>query len=50
MLWYNPLQNTIYCGKLVSTTYHYYQGENRLTANKSQRGGRVWSALLSPWI
>jgi hypothetical protein len=28
MSWYNPLQNTIYCGKLKITTYYVYQGES----------------------
>jgi len=32
MSWYNPLQNTIYCGKLEITTYHNYQGDSSYQA------------------
>jgi hypothetical protein len=46
MLWYNPLQNTIYCGKLRFTTYHVYWGVHQRNLKICQRGGSVWSELL----
>ncbi len=50
MLWYNLLQNTIYCGILECTTYRRYQGANRRNVNISHGGGPAWSEPLSPWI
>jgi hypothetical protein len=49
MLWYNPLQNTIYCGKLESTAYHVYGGVSWRDLRTCQIGGSVWSELLLPW-
>ena len=48
MLWYNPLQNTIYCGTLESTTYYVYGGGNQGDLSLCQRGDSEWSEPLLP--
>ncbi len=47
MSWYNPLQNTISCGKLRNTTYHVYGGDSG-AAFQDLRGDRVWIEPLWP--
>jgi len=48
MSWYYPLQNTIYCGKLRSTTYHIYQGDSSAASKSLARGDLVWTEPLLP--
>jgi hypothetical protein len=48
MLWYNPLKNTIYCGKLKSITYYVYGGGSQSDLSACRRGVSGWSELLLP--
>jgi len=42
MLWFNLLQNTIYCGKLHLTSYQHYEkvGWGSLVKNEEKLGGK----------
>lgn len=42
MLWFNLLQNTIYCGKLHLTSYRHYEnvGWDSLVNYKEKLGGK----------